>query len=145
MKHKVRNSVLAIITCLALCNFVCTPSQEKKAAQFADTFAHSVMVIHSAVDVAHASGKVSDADYQAILKDLLEANQDGLKLNNIIRGVAAGTTITAQLNIVVQEIESALTDGTSHIKNPTTLKEIQVVVDSINLTLTSIESLYGGK
>lgn len=135
--------ILAFI--LSISMFACSDSQEKQAAQFADTFAHSISAVHAAVDAAHTTGKLTDANYQSILKDILAADQGGLDLNTTIRGIAAGTTTTAQLNSVVQEIESALTDGAAHIQDHNTLAQVQTAISAINLTLTSIESIYGGK
>ena len=136
---------LAAVLAFCLCCFVCTPNQEKQAAQFADTYAHSVSAVHNAVDQAYSQGKINQADYQAILRDLLSADQGGLDLNTAIRGVAAGTSTTAQINTVVTAIEAALTDGTAHIKDPTTKQEVETAVAAVNVTLTSIESVYGGK
>jgi hypothetical protein len=142
MRKKTISILFVALLAFVSMNFVCTQSQEKKAAQLADAYAHSIAAIHASVDAAYTAGKISDADYQAILKDILTADQGGLDLNTAIRGIADGTSTTAQVNAAISAIEAALTDGTAHIKDPTTLQGVQAAVAAINLTLTSIESIY---
>jgi len=140
-----KRTILILMLVFASTNFVCNSQQEKKAAQFADTYAHSLSAVHASIDTAHANGKISETDYQAILRDLLTANQGGLDLNVTIRGIANGTNNKSQLNPIVQGIELALIDGTAHIKDPNTAAEVQAAVSAINLVLTSIEQIYGGQ
>lgn len=134
--------IFVLASCFLL--VACTPDQEKKAGQLADTYAHSVSAFHNAVDVAHEKNLISEPDYQAILKDIITADQGGLELNSTIRGIAKGTSTTDQVNAIVQGIEHALTNGTAHIKDPNTLAEVNVIIQSINLTLTSVEQIYAG-
>jgi len=119
----------------------------KKAAQAADVFANGVASIHTAVDTAYKAGKISKDDYTAFLQALAEADKDGLQLNSTIAGIGAGTSTTAQINTIVQSIETALTNGTAHIKDQTTLAEVQTAITGVNTALTTIEAIYasGGK
>lgn len=126
-------------------NFACNQSQQTKAAQLADTLAHSISAVHSAIDVAHTNGLISDVDYRAILNDLLTADQAGLNINAAISGIAAGTSTSAQLNAAIQAMQNALTDGTARIKDPNTLAEVKVAVAALDTALTSIESFYPSK
>jgi len=142
---------LALVVLIALCslcfmNFTCSNAQ-KKAAQAADVFANGITSIHTAVDAAYKAGKISKDDYTAFLQALAEADKDGLQLNSIIAGIGAGTTTSAQINTIVQSIETALANGTAHIKDPATLAEVQTAITGINTTLTTIETIYatGGK
>ena len=142
---------LALVILIVLCslcsvNFTCSNAQ-KKAAQAADAFANGITSVHTAVDIAYKAGKIPKDDYAAFLQALAEADKDGLQLNSTIAGIGAGTTTSAQINTIVQSIETALTNGTAHIKDPTTLAEVQTAITSINATLTTIETIYatGGK
>ena len=135
---------LISILSICLCNFTCSQNQETQAAKYADTYAHGIAAFHDAVDVAHAAGKIPDVEYQNILQDLLIANQGGLDINTTIRGIAAGTSSLQQLQTVVKGIQTALNDGTSRVKDPDTLAQLNALVASINLTLTSIVQVYGG-
>lgn len=138
--------VLIVLGSLVSMNFTCSNAQ-KKAAQAADVFANGVASLHTAIDTAYKAGKISKDDYVAILGYIVEADKDGLQLNSTIAGVAAGTSTTAQVNTIVQSIETALTNGTAHIKDPQTLAEVNAAVAAINTTLTTIETIYqaGGK
>jgi len=136
--------ILIVLGSFLSMNFTCSNAQ-KKAAQAADVFANAVTSVHVAVDTAYKAGKISKDDYTAVLQALAEADKDGLQLNSTIAGIGAGTSTTAQINTIVQAIETALTNGTTHIKDPTTLAEVQTAITSINTTLTTIETIYGGK
>lgn len=137
--------VSLVIAALLVVAFTCNKqSATVDAAKFADSFAHGVSAFHNAVDVAHTAGKISDADYQVILKDIVTADEAGLSLNTAISGYAAGTTTQAQVQAIVTTIENALTDGVAHITDPTTLTEVNTLVAAVNTTLTTLVSTLGG-
>jgi len=139
---KLTYGVLVIVCASSLCNFQCNSSQQQKAGQLADTYAHSLKAIHADIDVACNKNVITPTDCQSIYKDLLTANQGGLDLNKSIRDFVAGTGTSAQVNVVVNGIEAALTDGASHIKDQDTLAQINIIIQSVNLTLTSVEQIY---
>jgi hypothetical protein len=136
---------LTVVLLFVASAFTCTQQQKTDAAKFADTYAQTLVSIHTAVDSSFAQGKLSPQEVQDVYKALIKANEAGLHLNSAIRGVAAGTDTYTSIHAAVTEAEAALDDGTLAIKNPTTQATVRAFTESGKTALFLLEQVYGGK
>lgn len=144
----VKAVVFVSLMAIASLGFVCTSSQQQKAAKLADAYATGLKGVHDTVDAAcQPSGGIcqgnliSQAEYTAALNVLLKANQAGADLNAAIRQSIASPTTAGAVNAAITAAKAALADGTLGIKNQATAQKVSVLVQSVELTITQIQAL----
>ena len=122
--------------------FVCTSSQQTKAAKFADAYAQSLKSIHDAVDSSFGRQKISIDERQDAYRALLRANEAGLHLNSALRGVANSQGSIVAVQAALDEASAAIDDGTAAIKNPDTKALVAALASSAKTILGQIAAAY---
>jgi hypothetical protein len=140
MKLRLIPALVALV--MATCAFTCHLQQ--KESKLADSYAHGLVAIHKAADSDFAASRLTADEHTAILRALLRANELGIHLNQVIRDVNAGTAPVQAVADVVTEIGKALDDGTAGITNRQTRAELQLLVESVKSTLSTLEALSAG-
>ena len=132
--------ITALLFTFVLCSgFVCTASQIHKATVAEHDFKVAIQGFQNAEIAEFQAGHVDAATHQAIQQYVIQVSQAGAALTTLIQQSNTAGALQ-QVTNVDAAIQTLLTDGVLHIKNPTTQATLQIALEAVQAIVTNIQT-----
>jgi len=135
--------ILAVVMLLSMA--ACNASTAQKLSQASDVFSKALLTFQQGEQLAVQAGKISAAEDVKIQSALVKVGTAGLALNAGIRANESAPNVSAQLNAVIDAVNTLIQDGVLGIKDANTKQELSLALTGAEAAIAVIASVVGSK
>lgn len=138
LKHK--TAWVGLILVMALTLSACSDSQLRKASVAIRDFAVALDKVQDGYIEAYKAGYIATDDYVATQRVIIEIAQAGQITTKAIRDLHDKKGALASIEIALNATEKLVTEGTLHIKNPTSRATVTLSILALRSVITTTKA-----
>ena len=123
----------------------CNASTAQKLSQASDAFSKALLTFQQGEQLAVQQGRISASEDVAIQGALIQVGNSGQALDKAIRANESAPNVSAELNNVIDAINSLIQQGVGGIKDANTKQELNVILTGAEAAISVIASVVGSK
>jgi hypothetical protein len=135
--------LLAVVMLLSMA--ACNASTAQKLSQASDVFSKALLTFQQGEQLAVQAGKISAQEDTVIQGALIQVGTAGQALNKAIRANESAPNVEAELNNVIDAVNSLIQSGVGGIKDVNTKQELNLALTGAEAAIAVIASVVGSK
>ena len=139
-KPKHKTAWVGLILVMALSLAACSDSQLRKASVAIRDFAVALDKVQDGYTEAYKAGHIATDDYVATQRIIIEIAQAGQVATKAVRDLHDKKGALAGIEVALNATEKLVTEGTLHIKNPTSRATITLSILALRSVLTTTKA-----